>query len=128
MCSIYGKGFPEAERLTYVPIIYNNIITSMKTLCKQTHVHGPVAAALEQARNHVENELKGGAACFGSRQRAGGAKGGWVGLQKCWVIELVFDGGVQATKRLTLRSVQLCSSCGRIRAFNARTRSAHTSN
>ncbi len=38
MISIYGKGFPEPERAGYTNIIYNNIITSMKTLCKQSHV------------------------------------------------------------------------------------------
>lgn len=32
MISIYGTGFPEAERKTYVAIIHNNIILSMKTL------------------------------------------------------------------------------------------------
>jgi GTPase SAR1 family protein len=59
MISIYGKGFPEQERLTYAPIIYNNIITSMKTLCKQSHVHGNVSPANEASRNLIENELKG---------------------------------------------------------------------
>jgi len=59
MISIYGKGFPEQERITYTPIIYNNIITSMKTLCKQSHTHGPVLPQNEQSRNLIENDLKG---------------------------------------------------------------------
>jgi len=44
MITIYGTGFPENERKTFGPIIYNNIITSMQTLCAAVAVHGgPVA-------------------------------------------------------------------------------------
>jgi len=32
MITIYGTGFPESERKTFEPIIYNNIITAMQTL------------------------------------------------------------------------------------------------
>jgi len=32
MITIYGTGFPESERKTFEPIIYNNIITSMQAL------------------------------------------------------------------------------------------------
>jgi len=32
MITIYGTGFPDHERKTFEPIIYNNIITSMQTL------------------------------------------------------------------------------------------------
>jgi hypothetical protein len=46
--SIYGKGFPEQERMTYAPIIWNNIITSMKTLCKQSHVSCQLRPAAKQ--------------------------------------------------------------------------------
>jgi len=49
MISIYGKGFPEQERNSYVPIIYNNIITSMKTLCKQSATYGPVSQQNRQS-------------------------------------------------------------------------------
>jgi len=59
MISIYGKGFPENERLSYVPIIYNNIITSMKTLCKQSSTYGPVAQQNRQSLELVEVQLKG---------------------------------------------------------------------
>jgi len=59
MITIYGKGFPESERLSYVPIINNNIITSMKTLCKQSQTFGPVAEHNVACRNLIENELKG---------------------------------------------------------------------
>jgi len=58
MISIYGKGFPEAERMSYVSIIHNNIITSIKTLCKQSHNYGPVAPANERSCNIIE-DLKG---------------------------------------------------------------------
>jgi len=59
MISIYGKGFPETERATYAPIIYNNIITSMKTLCKQSQVHGQVKTENEASKRIIEQELKG---------------------------------------------------------------------
>jgi len=59
MISIYGKGFPEQERISYVPIIYNNIITSMKTLCKQSATYGPVAHQNRQSLELVEVQLKG---------------------------------------------------------------------
>lgn len=38
MITIYGKGFPEAERRTYVPIIHGNIISSMKTLVEHSDI------------------------------------------------------------------------------------------
>jgi GTPase SAR1 family protein len=44
MITIYGTGFPEHERRTFEPIIYNNIITSMQTLANAAAAHGgPVA-------------------------------------------------------------------------------------
>jgi GTPase SAR1 family protein len=44
MITIYGTGFPEPERKTFEPIIYNNIITSMQTLVTAAATHGgPVA-------------------------------------------------------------------------------------
>jgi len=58
MITIYGKGFPEQERLSYVPIITNNIITAMKTLCKQSATYGHVSDANVQSRNLLD-ELKG---------------------------------------------------------------------
>jgi len=42
MIQIYGKGFPEAERKNFIPIIYNNIITSMKVLVQQCDSFAPV--------------------------------------------------------------------------------------
>jgi len=58
MITIYGKGFPDHERATYVPIIANNIVTSMKTLCRYSHQYGPVGANLTKQRDWVENDLK----------------------------------------------------------------------
>jgi GTPase SAR1 family protein len=58
MITIYGKGFPDQERMTYVPIIANNIITSMKTLCRYYLQYGPVSANLTKQRDWVENDLK----------------------------------------------------------------------
>jgi GTPase SAR1 family protein len=40
MITIYGDGFPESERRTFEPIIYNNVITSMQTLIHNTAAHG----------------------------------------------------------------------------------------
>jgi len=58
MITIYGKGFPEPERMSYVPIIANNIVTSMKTLCRYSLQYGPVSANLTKQRDWVENDLK----------------------------------------------------------------------
>jgi GTPase SAR1 family protein len=59
MITLYGKGFSESDRMSYLPIIANNIITAMKTLCKHSATHGAVSPANEKAKNFVENELKG---------------------------------------------------------------------
>jgi GTPase SAR1 family protein len=58
MISIYGRGFQEDERRGYTSIIHNNIITSMKTLCKQSLQYGPVAQSNERSRNIID-DLKG---------------------------------------------------------------------
>jgi len=55
MISIYGKGFPDTERDTYRPIIYHNILTAMKTLCKQSQKHGPVLPQNENSRKLFED-------------------------------------------------------------------------
>jgi GTPase SAR1 family protein len=57
MITIYGKGYPESERKTYAPIIYNNIITSMQVLCEHSATHGPVQNAQESKK--VLEDLKG---------------------------------------------------------------------
>lgn len=41
MITIYGKGYPESERKTFTPIIYNNIITSMKILVHMCETFSP---------------------------------------------------------------------------------------
>jgi GTPase SAR1 family protein len=58
MITIYGKGFPEAERKTYTSIIFNNMLTSIKTLAQQSANYGPVAASVESSKRAVE-ECKG---------------------------------------------------------------------
>jgi len=40
MITIYGTGFPESERITYEPIIYNNIITFMQTILTASEKFG----------------------------------------------------------------------------------------
>jgi len=64
MIQIYGKGFSEKERRTYVSIIHSNVIASIKTLCEQTDVladhHGEatrVAPHLETSKATIA-ELK----------------------------------------------------------------------
>jgi len=60
MIQIYGKGFPEMERKTFISVIHNNIISSMKTLCQQSQSFGPVeSAAATEAKRYVDSELKG---------------------------------------------------------------------
>jgi len=58
MITIYGKGFSDSERASYVSIIHNNIVLSMKTLCKQCHTYGPVASREEKNRDWLENDVK----------------------------------------------------------------------
>lgn len=38
MITLYGKGFSKEDKVGYIPIIYNNTITSMKTLVKQSDI------------------------------------------------------------------------------------------
>jgi GTPase SAR1 family protein len=60
MIQIYGKGYPDHERKTFIPIIYNNIITTMKTLCAQSATYAPIQdPQLLGIKNYIENELKG---------------------------------------------------------------------
>lgn len=60
MIQIYGKGFPEMERKTFISVIHNNIISSMKTLCQQSTVYGPVeSSGAQEAKRYVDSELKG---------------------------------------------------------------------
>jgi len=58
MITIYGKGYPESERRTFTPIVYNNVISAIKTLCQQSDTYGPVQPnALESKR--IIDDLKG---------------------------------------------------------------------
>jgi len=59
MIQIYGKGFPESERKTFAPIIFNNIITSMKTLVQQSDAYGQVSSEIDAYKRRVDEELKG---------------------------------------------------------------------
>jgi len=56
MITIYGKGYPESERKTFTPIIYNNILTSMKILCHQSEKHGAVSPENKEAKELI-NEI-----------------------------------------------------------------------
>lgn len=58
MIQIYGKGYPESERKNFIPIIYNNIIMSMKVLCQQCDSFQPVNEENQQAKKLIE-DLKG---------------------------------------------------------------------
>jgi len=59
MIQIYGKGFPESERKTYTNIIYNNIITSAKTLVQQSETYGPISGENSNHKRLIDEELKG---------------------------------------------------------------------
>ena len=61
MITIYGKGYPETERKTFIPIIFNNVITSMKTLCQQSDHFSPIPtdSPLYASKQFVDVELKG---------------------------------------------------------------------
>jgi len=58
MIQIYGKGYPESERRNFIPIIFNNIITSMKVLCTQSDNFSPVSEEHMPARKIID-DLKG---------------------------------------------------------------------
>lgn len=58
MITIYGKGYPDSERKTFTHIIYNNVITAMKTLCQHSDQFGPVGGGAIESRR-VMDELKG---------------------------------------------------------------------
>jgi GTPase SAR1 family protein len=59
MIQIYGKGFPVEERKTYISVIYNNIVASMKTLVQQSKIYGPVGPEADPSARYVDQELKG---------------------------------------------------------------------
>jgi len=58
MITIYGKGFPLEERKNFTSIIYNNVITAMKILCKYSEQFGAVSEENKAAKELVDN-LKG---------------------------------------------------------------------
>jgi len=58
MISIYGKGFSVEERKTFLHIIYGNIITAMKVLCKQSRTLASVSSSNAAIRDYIEIELK----------------------------------------------------------------------
>ena len=55
---MFVSGYPESERKNFIPIIYNNIITSMKVLCQQCDSFAPVNEENQPAKKLLE-ELKG---------------------------------------------------------------------
>jgi len=61
MIQIYGKGFPVEERRGFIPIVHNNIIASMKSLCLHVDTYGgmPLLPESEDGRRVVVEQLKG---------------------------------------------------------------------
>jgi len=59
MIQIYGKGFPVEERKTYISVIYNNIVASMKTLVQQSKLYGSIGSDCDASARYVDQELKG---------------------------------------------------------------------
>lgn len=67
MITIYGKGFGLKERQNYTPIIYSNMIVSMKTLCEYSKTYGkPQCTAalklIEDAKDDAEVHKEVGSA------------------------------------------------------------------
>ncbi len=58
MITIYGKGFPDDERMNYISIVHNNVITSMKTLCMQLGRYGKVLPENEASLTFFLNDVK----------------------------------------------------------------------
>jgi len=58
MITIYGKGFPENERKTYTNIIFNNVLVSMRTLCKHASKYRDVDSSLLESKAILEQEMK----------------------------------------------------------------------
>ena len=81
-CSWCCPGYPESERKNFIPIIYNNIIMSMKVLCQQCDSFAPVAEENIQAKKLIE-DLKGDEEIDESIGNA---------LQNLWA-----DSGIQTT-------------------------------
>ena len=77
MITIYGKGYPESERKTFIPIIFNNVITSMKTLCQQSDHFSPIPTRLAPVRLQAVRR-RGAQGRRGDRREAGGASEGAV--------------------------------------------------
>lgn len=49
LTTIYGNGFPETERRGFTPVIWNNVISAMKTLAENSHTYGPAQTSEAQA-------------------------------------------------------------------------------
>jgi len=67
MITIYGKGFSVAERKNYTPIINNNMVLAMKTLCEQSDIYSvteskEAKALVEEAKEEDEVDAVLGAA------------------------------------------------------------------
>jgi len=58
MITIYGKGFPENERKTYTNIIFNNVLVSMRTLCKNSVKYHDIDPSLSESKTILEQEMK----------------------------------------------------------------------
>lgn len=58
MHTIYGKGYSEEDRKGYKTIVYNNVITSMKTLCAHVQNYGQVLPENEATFNFMLTDIK----------------------------------------------------------------------
>ena len=47
-----------SERKTYTNIIYNNVLTAMKTLCLHSSRYGEVSPSLAEGKALIESDLK----------------------------------------------------------------------
>lgn len=58
MVTIYGKGFPVEERKNYIPIVFNNVISAMKTLCQQLPRYTRILPENEHAYHFMLHDVK----------------------------------------------------------------------
>jgi len=53
LTNMYGKGFPESERLTYSTVIHVNVLASIIVLADKAPNYGTLSSASEEARSNI---------------------------------------------------------------------------
>lgn len=59
MIHLYGSGYSDDALSMFVPIVHNNVITTMKTLCVQSAIYAPIVdPVLLHIKHYIENDIK----------------------------------------------------------------------